>query len=118
VNQSQTASAIRWFITAFGAGIAGWIAGKGWASANDVLGVLSSDTFIQAVGAIVTVVPLAWGLFRHREQGVAAAADSMPNVAGVITKDTPAGEKLAKAVPSPTVTVAGSAKAATIAKAR
>jgi len=115
MNQSQVASAIRWLVTAFGAVIAGWIAGKGWASANDVLGVLSSDTFIQGIGAVIALVSLVWGLFRHTEANQVAAVNKMDTVAGVITKDTPEGKKLAKAVPGSTVAPEGSPAAKAVA---
>ena len=116
MNPDQTKSLVRWMVSAFGAGFAGYIAGKGIASADNILGVLQSDTFIQGISAIVTLGALVWSLFSHREKNVAAAASSMPNVAGVITKDTPQGAALAKAVPDPAVTQAGSAKAKAIAK--
>ena len=118
MNQEQVKSAIRWGVTAFGGIFAGYIAGKGWASANDILGVVQSDTFIQGVSAVITLGGLVWGLFAHKEKNVIAAANNMPNVAGVITKDTVAGQDLAKSVPSSGVTAAGTAKAASIAKAR
>jgi hypothetical protein len=115
MNQSQVASTVRWVVTVFGAAIAAWIAGKGWASANDVLGVLSSDTFIQGVGALIAVVSLVWGLFRHTEANQVAAVNKMDTVAGVITKDTPEGKKLAKAVPGSTVAPEGSPAAKDVA---
>jgi hypothetical protein len=115
MNQSQIASTVRWLVTAFGAVIAGYIAGKGWASANDVLGVLSSDTFIQGVGAVIALVSLVWGLFRHTQTNQVAAVNRMDTVAGVITKDTPEGKQLAKAVPSSTVATEGTAAAKAVA---
>ncbi len=115
MNNQQVASAVRWVITTFGASIAGYIAGKGMASAGDVLGVLQSDTFIQGLGAIVMLVPLIWSLFRHTEKNQIAATDKISEVAGVITANTPAGQEIARAVPSPTVAPAGSRRAEDIA---
>ncbi len=111
MNSQQAATAIRWAVTAFGATAAGFIAGKGWASAGDVLGVLQSDTFIQGVSAVIALVSLVWGLFRHSEKNQVEATNAMTNVAGVITMDTPAGRQLAKDIPSETVATAGTAKA-------
>jgi len=119
MNQEQVKSGVRWLITAFGASVAGYIAGKIGTKTGDVLNVLNSDVVAQAVTFVVlSLISLVWSMISKTEKNVAAAADRMPNVAGVITKDTEAGQDLAKAVPSSTVTVAGSAKAATIAKAK
>ncbi len=111
MNGQQVATTVRWAVTAFGATAAGFIAGKGWASAGDVLGVLQSDTFIQGVSAVIALVSLAWGIFRHSEKNQVAATDAIPSIAGVITKDTPAGRQLTKDIPSETVATAGTPKA-------
>ncbi len=115
MNSQQVATTVRWAVTAFGATAAGFVAGKGWASAGDVLGVLQSDTFIQGVSAVISLVALVWGLFRHTEKNQIAATDAIPTVAGVITKDTPAGRELARAIPSATVATAGTPKAKIVA---
>jgi len=58
---------------------------------------------------------LVWGLFRHTQANQVAAVNNMDSVAGVITKDTPEGKKLAKAVPASTVAPEGTAAAKAVA---
>lgn len=117
MNTEQVKSLVRWLVAAFGASLAGYIAGKGWAPKADVLDFLGSDKLIQIVGAAATLVSLLWSLRSKTERNVVVAANAMPNVAGVITNDTPAGKQLAKDVPDPAVASAGSASAKAIAKA-
>ena len=116
-NSEQIKSAIRWLIATFGAAVATYIATKIGARTGDVLTILNSDAIAQFLTFVVlSLLALVWGLISRSEKNVAAAASAMPNVAGVITKDTPQGAALAKAVPDPAVTQAGSAKAKAIAK--
>lgn len=115
MNTEQTKSLVRWIVTAFGATAAGFVAGKGWATAGDVLGALQSDTFIQGVSALASLIALTWSLFRHTEKNQVVVTDKIPEVAGVITVNTPAGQEMARVIPSPTVAPAGSRRAEDIA---
>lgn len=117
MNPEQAKSLVRWLVAAFGASLAGYVAGKGWASKEDVLNFLGSDNVLQIAGTIATLASLLWSLRSKTEKNVVAAANAMPNVAGVITKDTLEGKELAKAVPDPAVVPAGTATAKAIAKA-
>jgi hypothetical protein len=115
-NMQQRMSIVRWAVGTFGAGIAGFIAGKGWATSDQVMGVLTSDTFIQGISAIGSLAALAWGLLAHTQKNVAAAVSKMPDIAGVITNDTAAGRQLATSIPGPAVSPAGSLEAKAMAK--
>lgn len=103
-NYEQYMGALRWAM-AMGSGYA---IGKGWGDAV---------TWTAISGAVASVAPLGWTLFRHTKVGTILAANSLPEVAGVITKPTEAGEALARETPAQTVTVAGTQTAAVIAKA-
>lgn len=100
-NYEQYMGALRWAL-ATGSGYA---MAKGWGDAE----------FWTVVGGLVlSVAPLSWTLFRHTKVGTILAANNLTEVAGVITKSTPAGEALARETPDPTVTVAGSPGATAI----
>ena len=109
-------SIVRWAVATFGAVVAGFIAGKGWATAGDVMGVLTSDKFIQGVSAIGSLSVLIWGLFAHKQKNTVKAVSEMPDVAVVVTKNTAAGIELAKSISGPEVSPAGSPQAKQLAK--
>lgn len=112
MNEEQVKSTIRSLVGAFGGVIAGWFAAKGWFTVDQVVGVLNSPVL---VGIAASLVMGIWGLFVHSKTNAVAVVDAMPEVAGVVTKPTVAGAELAKAVPSPTVAVAGTTDAAAVA---
>ncbi len=112
MNEEQVKAAVRWIVSTFGAAIAGFFAGKGWFTVDQVMGFLNSGTFI---GAVVSLAGLVWGMFVHTKANAVATVDAMPEVAGVLTKPTVEGVELAKSVPSPTVAPAGTVAATTIA---
>ena len=116
-NAEQIKSAISWLVTTFGAGIAGFVAGKGWATSSQVELVITSPLFLQiATAAVGTILPLLWGLYVHTQKYATAVVDQIPEVAGVITAPTAAGAALAKSVASVTVASAGTAQAAAVAQ--
>jgi hypothetical protein len=110
-NPEQIKSMLRSFFIMFGGVIAGFFAGKSWISSTDVLAILSSETFI---GIMTSVITAGIGVLAHRKKHAVALVDSMPEVAGVVTKPTPEGLALAKAVPSATVAPAGTVQASKI----
>jgi len=115
-NAEQAKSVVSWLVTSFGAGIAGFIAGKGWASAQTVLNIIDSPQFISiASSAVVTIGPLLWGLYVHTKKYATEVVDALPEVRGVVTDTTAAGIALAKSIPSPTVATAGTPAAAVVA---
>lgn len=114
-NAEQIKSIVRWLVATFGGAIAGFIAGKGWATSDQVLAVVSSDEFLQGASAVATVLAAIWGLFVHRQQNAVKIASEVPHVAAVITTDTPAGEALAAAIPGPAVVMAGTPTAKAVA---
>lgn len=119
MNPEQLKSAIRWVISAFGAGIAGWFAAKGWFTVDQVTSVLNSETTISIILAIASG---AWGLFTHTQRNAVAVVDTIAKqpdspVKAVVTESTPAGRELAEAMPGNTTVVAGSSAATDLAKA-
>ena len=112
MNPDQIKSLVRSLVGTFGGMIAGWFAAKGWFTVDQVLSVLNSPTVI---GIVSSVVMAAWGLFTHTTVNTVAAANALPQVAGVITMPTVEGRALAEAIPDKSVAVAGSVDAATVA---
>lgn len=118
MNPEQAKSSVRWMVTTFGAGIAGFVAGKGWASADTILQVLNSPAFLSAGASLVMLI---WGLVTHTDKNTVAmvaamAEDPLSPVKGVITTNDMAGRELAQAIPSPTVVPEGTSQAVKIAK--
>lgn len=116
-NTEQIKSSVRWLITTFGAGTAGWFAAKGYFSVQDGLALLNSPAFLSAS---VAVIGWILGLFDHTEKKQVAAVDALakePNspVQGVVTAPTPEGKALADAMPGNTTAPAGTQAAAEIA---
>lgn len=103
LNYEQYMSALRWFLNVAGV----YLIGKGVGDAA-LWAILS--------GAVLSLAPLGWSLFRHTKIGTLLAADNLSEVAGIITKSTTEGIALAKETPAGTVVPAGSSVAATIAK--
>lgn len=118
MNPEQTKSVVRWFVSTFGGVVAGFIAGKGWATAEQVMGVLTSDTFMQVAGALITLGAGVWGLVVHKQANAVAVVEAMPEVRGIVTAPTVEGRALAAAVPSSVVVPAGTPAAAAIADVR
>lgn len=116
-NEEQLKSSLRWLITTFGGMLAGWFAAKGWFTAQQVLDILNSPTFI---GLIFSIGGGIWGLFVHTEKNAVAVVNTIAKeidspVKGVITENTVAGREMAKNIEGPTV-VAGTPAAIAIAK--
>ncbi len=110
-NPDQIKAIIRWLITAFGAGLAGWLAHSGFVTADQVLGILNSPAFLSVA---VSAIGLVWGIFTHTQVNTVAAANALPAVAGVITAPTIEGKALADALPA-SVAVAGTQAATAVA---
>jgi hypothetical protein len=117
-NAEQAKSMASWLVTTFGAGITGFVVAKGWASTQSVTALLNSQYFMDAlIWAIMTLPTLVWGLYVHTKKYATEVVDAIPEVRGVITDRTPAGIALAKAIPSDTVTTAGTVMAAQVSSA-
>ena len=71
---------------------------------------------MQGGGTIIAVVAPIYGILQARMSAKVTAVSTMPEVKGIITHDTPAGVAVANAAPD-NVVPAGSAQAATVAKA-
>jgi hypothetical protein len=116
-NAEQAKSMASWLVTTFGAGIAGFVAGKGWASSQTVMALLNSPELLSFLAsAIVTLPTLAWGLYVHTKKYATEVVDAIPEVKGVITESSPDGIALAKNIPSATVAASGTPAAIAIAK--
>jgi hypothetical protein len=116
-NPEQTKSIIRWLISAFGAGLAGWFAHSGYVSQQQVLDVLNSPAFLSAA---VSVVGAIVGLIAHTQSNAVAvvakiAADPNSPVVGILTTANPEGRALAASIPRAEIAPVGSVGANNIA---
>lgn len=107
MNQEQVKSAVRWFITTFGASIVN----HGWAS---------SSTLETVGGVIVAAAPFVWSMVTHTQANAVAVVDTIAKqpdspIKAVITEATPAGRDLAASISGSTTVVAGSQAAAAVA---
>lgn len=109
MNQEQVKSIVRHIIATFGGVLAGWGAAKGWFTADQILSVLNSETFI---GLVVSGVMAFWSFVGKSNKNITAAAAALPEVKAVVTEPTVAGKILAEAIPAPNVVAAGTAAAA------
>lgn len=107
----QFMSALRWGMTMAGTALVS-------------VGVAPDGAIWQAVtGVVVAGAPFIWSMIRHTKFGTILAADEIPEVAGVIMKQTTEGRAMAadvgasKLPGAPTVVVAGTVAAAGVAQA-
>lgn len=100
----QFTAAVRWGLNAAGV----YLLARGYGNA---------EIFAAVSGLVLSSTSFIWSMIRHTKVGTVLAADALPEVAGVITKTTPEGLKLAQATPKETVTPAGSNLAHSIARA-
>lgn len=117
MNPEQVKSSVRWFVATFGGAIAGFLAGKGWVSADTIMQVLNSEVFLSFAASIAVGV---WGLFVHRQSNAVAvvseiAKDPASPVKGVIVSNSVEGRDLAQSIDGPVVP-AGTSAAADLAK--
>lgn len=104
LNKERVSRAVAWFVTAFGAGLAGYFAAWGFGSKEQWLELLGNPNIqAMAVTAIVSIAPLVQRWLSGTEKKIVQTAESLPNVDKVLTKDTAAGVALANSVPSPNV---------------
>lgn len=113
MNQEQLKSTLRTFIAMFGGAIAGWAAHSGWITADQVLAILNSETFL---GLAVAVAGGVWGLFVHKQSNAVAIVAAMKKdpespVKGVVVEPTEAGRKLVKEIDGSAVVAAGTPQA-------
>lgn len=116
-TQEQIKSGVRWLVTAFGAGFAGWLAHGGYVTANQVTDALNSQAFM---GLAVAVVSGIFGLWNHTQSNAVAvvakmASDPASPVVGVVTTNDAAGRAIADAHGA-VVSVANTPAAAAIAQ--
>ncbi len=100
MNQEQVKAAVRWMIATFGP----LIIAHGYAT---------SGTIELAGGVIISLIPLAWGLFAHTEANTIAVVDTIAKdpdspVKAIIVAPTVEGKVLAASLPGDTTVVAGS----------
>lgn len=79
-------------------------------------GAVTAVDWTTYTGIILALAPLAWSFYERTKARMIAKVDALPEVAGVIPKNTPEGIALAKEVPSITVAPAGTIAAVAIAK--
>lgn len=114
VNQEQVKSGLRWVITTFGGGIAGFFVAKGWSSAQTIIDVISSPVVLSVLSSMAIG---AWGIIGKSAPNLVAIVNALPDVKGVVTMPTPEGAKLASESGAiGTVAPAGSIQASQMAK--
>ena len=97
MNPEQTKSTIRWLVATFGAGFAGWAAGKGFAmSPEQITAVLNSEAF---AGIVVALIPLISGLVAKTRTNLIAAVGNLKtdNGAKLVPQIVVADQKIAEA---------------------
>jgi hypothetical protein len=72
-------------------------------------------SIIEGVSMLVAILTPLYAGWRRSQKQMITDVDAMPDVAGVVTKDTPDGRALARDVPSKTVVAAGTSDAAKVA---
>lgn len=107
-NVQQVLSAVRWAFATFGPLLVSH-------------GYVGSSTLEMVSGALVSLIPLVWGLFAHTQAAAVATVDAIAKevgspVAGVVTANNPAGVALAASLPGPQTVPAGTMAAAQLAK--
>lgn len=112
-NIEQVKSGLRWLITTFGGGIAGFFVAKGWFTIDQVTSVLNSPALVSLAASIIVGI---WGLLVHTQTNAVAVVDTIAKqpdspVKAVIIEPTPAGQELAEALPGNTTVVAGTQSA-------
>lgn len=80
-NKEQAMSVIRWAVNTFGAGIAGFVAGKGWVDATTIMNLISNETFM---GAAASIAVLIWGYVNKTKKNQVAAVAAMDEVKAVV----------------------------------
>ena len=113
-TQEQIKSGIRWLITAFGMGAAGWFAHSGYITSQQVMDIFNSPTFMTLAVAVVSGI---FGLMNHTQTNAVKVVDAMAKdpaspVQAIITTNTPEGKELAQAIPGVTTVPAGTTAAA------
>lgn len=79
--------------------------------------IVSEADWTAIMGGILMVVPAVWGLMATRKSAIVDTVNHMPEVAGVITKNSTEGIALANAVQGETVVPAGTVEAKAVATA-
>lgn len=107
MNSEQLQDIVRHLITTFGGAIAGWGAARGWLTAEQILSILNSQTFI---GLVVGGIGAIWGIISRTKKNQVNAVAALPEVKAVVTERTTSGVQLAD-VAAPNVVPAGTAQA-------
>lgn len=123
MNPEQVKSTLRTLLATFGGMIAGWFGAKGWLTSDQVMAVLTSETFL---GIVTSIVVGVWGIFVHTQQNAVAvvgtiAKDPQSPVRAVIMEPTKEGVAIAQAITKDTevpVVPAGTVQAAELSKGR
>lgn len=108
MNQQQVLSLVRWFIATFGPILVSH-------------GYISSSNLEMAAGALVSLIPLIWGIVNNTQGNAVAIVDAIAKqpfsaVQGVVTTNDAAGIALASSLPGNTTAPAGTVQASDIAK--
>jgi hypothetical protein len=95
MNLPQLYSAIRWFLSVVGAILAakGLIDKTAFAAVIDKI-MEAAPVVTNAVGVVMALAPLVWGLFKHTNTNTVKAAAEVPGVSQII-----AAPVIANAIP-------------------
>jgi len=106
ITREQVNTGIRWFVTTFGAMLAGYFVAWGFGTQESFLQLLNNPMIQYAVGSLIlAIAPLIQGLISKTEKNQVAATEALPNVKTIQMKSTDEGKAIADALPN-TVTVA------------
>lgn len=103
MNAEQVKSLLNAVVAACGGGgiIGGWI---------------NANLTVELIGAVMVLAAAAWQLWKMTRKNMVVVVNAMPDVAGVITHNTPEGRALANSIPNKSVAVTGSVDAAVVAR--
>lgn len=88
-------------------------AALGWIAPEKVAPLTA--TILAISGPVIALGSILWMLVANSKSSIIASAAAMPEVKGIITTATPAGNAMAAAVPATNVVSSGTNSAATIA---
>lgn len=110
-NTEMLKGLLRNALVAGSASLGTWLVARGYLSADQVKTLAQSIDWGSVASFVVMAAGIVWSALDKRKKNIIAAANALPEVAGVITAPTQAGRELAQAVPSPTVLAADSPQA-------
>lgn len=116
-NTEMIKGLLRNALVAGSASVGTWLIARGYLSVDQVNSLAQSIDWTAVASFLVMIGGFVWNAVDNRKKNIIAAANALPEVAGVVTKATPAGRDLAQAVPASTVVSADDPEAKQLVKA-